>query len=70
LTASQDLTVTCAKFPLDEAEDFIDEHYRDFSPTKNTRMLSRMLLEKKARNFSGGISGKFRMLIIRAQFWA
>ena len=25
LTASQDLTVMCANFPLDEAEDFIDE---------------------------------------------
>jgi hypothetical protein len=25
LTASQDLTVTCANFPLDGADDFIDE---------------------------------------------
>jgi hypothetical protein len=25
LTASQDLTVTCANFLLDEADDFIDE---------------------------------------------
>src|SRR5215469_7803005 len=28
------------------------------SPTKNTRMLSRTLLEKKARNFSGGHFGQ------------
>src|SRR5215469_6788388 len=27
LTASQDLTVTCANFLLDEADDFIDERY-------------------------------------------
>src|SRR5215472_14337139 len=33
LTASQDLTVTCANFLLDAADDFIDECNRDFSTT-------------------------------------
>src|SRR5215471_17942740 len=31
LTASQDLTVTCANFLLDEADDFIDECNEDFA---------------------------------------
>ena len=33
LTASQDLTVACANFLLDEANDFIDERNGDISPT-------------------------------------
>jgi hypothetical protein len=36
LTASQDLKVTCANFPLDGADDFIDEcndlGYNDYGP--------------------------------------
>ena|SRR5215471_5490713 len=40
LTASQDLTVTCANFLLDEADDFIDECKGDVSPVDCSSVLN------------------------------